>query len=195
MSSTGAQAMFCSQCGAGLKTIFDPGDNRQRRVCERCGFVAYENPKVLVACLATWEDKLLIIRRGTEPRKGYWAVPAGFMECGETPEEAAARELWEETRARVDPENLKLFLVGSLPDISEVYLVYRGELLSPEFEVTEEASEIALCTWADVPVEDIAYPDVAEFMENFFREHGQGSYRVYSARYAGGVHKIESAVD
>ena len=114
------------------------------------------------------------------------------MECGETPEQAAARELWEETRARVDPDGLKLYLVGSLPDISEVYLVYRGELIAPEFQVTGEASEIALCRHADVPVEDIAYPDVAEFMENFFREHGRGSYHVYSARYSGGIHEIQS---
>ena len=195
MSHSNEKAIFCSQCGAGLSTIVDAMDDRQRSACPCCGFVAYENPKVLVACLATWQDKLLMMRRGTEPRRGFWAIPAGFMECGETPEQAASREVWEETRARVDPAKLKLYLVGSLPDISEVYLVYRGELIAPEFEVTEEASEIALGSPDDIPLHEFAYPDVAEFVENFSREHGQGSYPVYSARYAGGVHEIQGVTD
>ena len=112
------------------------------------------------------------------------------MECGESPEQAAARELHEETRSRVDPESLSLFLVGSLPDISEVYLVYRGELLSPHCEVTDEASEVGLFTRNECPSEEFAYPDIIEFLDRFLEEHEEGVYSTYSARYAGGMHEL-----
>lgn len=133
-----------------------------------------------------------MIRRGTEPRKGFWAIPVGFMECGENPEQSAARELLEETGARIDSARLELFLVGSLPEISEVYLVYRGELLAPYFEVTEEALSVGLFDRDNHPPwEESAYPDVTEFIERFYEEHENGSYSVYSARYVDGNNEIK----
>ncbi len=75
-------------------------------MCDACQFIAYDNPKILVACIASWQDKVLWMKRATEPQRGYWAIPSGFMESGETPEQAAARELHEETRAHIDPASL-----------------------------------------------------------------------------------------
>ena len=78
------------------------GDNRPRLVCPDCEYVAYENPKVVVGVVATWEDKLLMCKRAIEPRSGYWTLPAGFMEMGESPQEGAAREAWEEAYAELE---------------------------------------------------------------------------------------------
>ncbi len=178
---------YCTACGESLVHTRPAGDHRERPTCPACGRVHYENPKILVACIATWRDKVLWIKRGTPPKRGYWAIPSGFVEKGETPEQAACRELHEETNARIEPASLDLFLVGSLPEISEVYLVYHGELQSDVCETTAEAREVAFFASGDVPWEDYAYPDVAEAMKQFYRDHEKRSYGVYVGRYAGGV--------
>jgi 8-oxo-dGTP pyrophosphatase MutT (NUDIX family) len=110
------------------------------------------------------------------------------MESGETPEQAAARELQEETLAHIDPENLTLFLIGSIPEISEVYLVYHGELAQLRYGLSEEALEVELYGQTDAPWEEFAYPDVAEFMQQFYLDHASRSYGVYAARYVEGIH-------
>lgn len=161
-----------------------PNDHRERMVCESCGYIHYENPKILVACIATWGDRVLWIKRATEPRKGYWAIPSGFAEKGETPEQAAARELEEETGARIKVESLNLFVVGSLPEISEVYLVYRGELDSDDYHMTAEAEAVALFSRDEAPWGQYAYPAVVEAMHQFYRDHLKRSYGVYVGRYA-----------
>ena len=68
------------------------GDDRERRMCAKCDFIDYVNPRIVVGSVATWEDKILICKRAIEPRLGFWTLPAGFMENGETVEDAARRE-------------------------------------------------------------------------------------------------------
>jgi len=178
---------FCTACGNALVRQIPPGDHHERLACPVCGFVHYDNPKILVACIATWKEKVLWIRRGTPPRSGYWAIPTGFVEKGETPEQAASRELQEETNACIEPESLNLYLVGSLPEISEVYLVYHGILQSDDCRTTAEASEVAFFAGDDVPWQDYAYPDVAEAMKQFYRDHARRRYGVYAGRYVNGI--------
>lgn len=131
---------------------------------------------------------MLWIRRGTEPQKGRWAIPSGFAERGETPEQAAARELFEETGAVISPESLDLYLVGSLPEISEVYLVYHGVLPDDaEPHPTVEAAEVAFYSANEVPWDDYAYPDVADSMRQFYSDNAAGHYGAYVGRYQQGV--------
>ena len=113
------------------------GDNRQRLVCPDCEYVAYENPKVVVGVVATWEDKLLMCKRAIEPRLGYWTLPAGFMEMDESPQEGAAREAWEEAYAKL--EIIDLLAVYSLSHISQLQLFYRARLLSPDVAPQEDS--------------------------------------------------------
>ena len=181
---------FCPDCASALEQSVPPGDHRARPVCPACGFVYYVNPKILVACIATWEDRALWIKRGTPPQQGYWAMPTGFLESGESPEQAAARELFEETGARIDPKDLNLFLVGSLPEISEVYLVYYGKLDCPDCHVTAEAAEIAFFNETDAPWSEYAYPQVAEALHCFFKDHHSGRYGMYVGRYVNGVNTL-----
>src|SRR5262245_62760708 len=92
---------FCTYCGQPTVTAVPAGDQRPRRVCPACQSVHYENPLVVVGCVAEHEGRILLCRRAIEPRRGYWTVPAGFMENGETLQEAAARESREEALAEV----------------------------------------------------------------------------------------------
>lgn len=150
------------------------GDNRQRLVCPDCDYVAYENPKVVVGVVATWEDKLLMCKRAIEPRRGYWTLPAGFMEMGETPEEGAAREAWEEARAEL--EIIDLLAVYSIRHISQLQLFYRARLLSPDVSVGPESEEVGLFTFDSLPANDLAFPSVHWAIEHFQQVRGADTF-------------------
>lgn len=144
-----------------------PGDDRPRQVCTDCGFVNYINPKVVVGAVSVWEGKFLLARRAIEPQKGFWTIPAGFLETGETVEAGAVRETWEEARARVRLD--ALLGVYSLARIAQVYLVYRGQMLSAAHAPGPESLETKLVAWEDIPWDDIAFPSVTWAL-NHYRE-------------------------
>ncbi len=143
------------------------GDNRERLVCPDCEYVAYENPKVVVGVVATWEDKLLMCKRAIEPRHGYWTLPAGFMETGESPEEGAAREAWEEAYAKL--EIVDLLAVYSLRHISQLQLFYRARLLAPDVSPGPESLEVGLFDFGALPARELAFPSVHWAIEHFKR--------------------------
>jgi ADP-ribose pyrophosphatase YjhB (NUDIX family) len=141
------------------------GDVRERRVCDECGFIDYVNPKVVVGAVCRWEERLLLCRRGIEPRRGYWTVPAGFLEEGETVEEGVRREAHEEARAELALEGV--LGIYSIPRISQVHIMFRARLLSPEVRAGEETTEVALVPWAEVPWDDLAFPSVRWALRHF----------------------------
>lgn len=155
--------------GPRVRTI-PSGDNRERLVCPDCNYVAYENPKVVVGVVATWEDKLLMCRRAIEPRRGYWTLPAGFMEMGETPEQGAAREAWEEACAEL--EVIDLLAVYSLRHISQLQLFYRARLSSPDVSAGPESEEVGLFSFDDLPAVELAFPSVHWAIGHFQRVRG-----------------------
>ena len=134
------------------------GDTLTRRVCDSCGFIDYENPKVVVGSVATWEDRILLCRRSINPRKGFWTLPAGFLELGEDPESGALREASEEACARLEID--QLLAVYAIPRISQIQLIYRARLLDPDVRVGEETLELGLFEWEEIPWQDIAFPSV-----------------------------------
>ena len=127
-------------------------------MCVTCGFVDYQNPKIVVGSVATWDDKILQCRRAIEPRKGYWTLPAGYMELGETAEDGVRREAMEEAGAKVKIE--RLIAVYSVPRISQVQLMFRARLRSPEIAAGLESEEVGLFEWGDIPWPDLAFPTV-----------------------------------
>lgn len=141
------------------------GDNRERLVCEDCGFIHYVNPRIVVAAVCTYEDRLLLCVRDIEPRRGYWTIPAGFLEEGEDPEEGARREAWEEAFARIEIRDL--LGVYAVPRISQVHLVYRARLLDPAVRAGDETSEARLVRWEDVPWERLAFPTIERALRHF----------------------------
>src|SRR5438105_6370498 len=82
---------FCDECGAPVRLRVPPGDHLPRYVCEACGTIHYQNPRLVVGCVPEHDGRILLCRRAIEPRRGYWTVPAGFMENDETLQQAAAR--------------------------------------------------------------------------------------------------------
>ena len=134
------------------------GDNRERLTCPDCGFINYENPKIVVGAVCTWEGKLLLCRRAIDPRSGFWTIPAGYMELSETAEAGAAREAKEEACADIDIDGL--IGVYTIPRISQVQLIYRATLKDGVFAAGEETLELNLYDWKDIPWDDLAFPSV-----------------------------------
>lgn len=153
------------------------GDNRERLVCPDCEYVAYENPKVVVGVVATWEDKLLMCKRAIEPRHGYWTLPAGFMEMGETPEEGAAREAWEEACAQLEIRDL--LAVYSLRHISQLQLFYRARLTSPDVSPGVESQEVGLFDFDDLPATELAFPSVHWAIDHYRQVRGAAAFPTF----------------
>ncbi len=166
---------FCSECGSpDVAWRIPDGDTVPREVCGACGAIHYRNPKVVVGCLATWEDRVLLCRRAIEPRHGLWTLPAGFMENGETLAAGAARETIEEARARVDVG--ELYTVISLPQISQVYVMFRSRLLDLDFGPGPESLEVGLFHEDDIPWDRIAFRTIARTLRNYFLDRRDGAF-------------------
>lgn len=159
---------FCCECGHPISQRVPPGDDRARYVCDNCGHIHYQNPKLVVGCVPEWEDRILICRRAIEPRRGFWTIPAGFMENGETCAEAAARETWEEACARVEVQT-PLSLID-VPRIHQVHLMYRARLLHPEHAPGPESLDTRLIDPAEIPWETLAFPSVRFTLERFLAD-------------------------
>ncbi|WP_062210367.1 NUDIX hydrolase [Aureimonas sp. AU12] len=134
------------------------GDGLPRKVCDHCGFVAYDNPKIVVGSVVRFGGQVLLCRRAIDPRSGFWTIPAGYMELNETPEEGARREAREEAGADLRIE--RLLAVYSVPRISQVQLIFRAELADPRIEAGIESLEVRLFGWDEIPWEDLAFPSV-----------------------------------
>jgi ADP-ribose pyrophosphatase YjhB (NUDIX family) len=152
--------------GPSVLTIPD-GDNRERLVCPDCGFINYENPKIVVGSVCTWGGKILLCRRAINPRRGFWTIPAGYMELNETAEAGARREAAEEACAELDLEGL--IGVYTIPRISQVQLIYRARIREGKFAAGEETLELDLFEWDDIPWGDLAFPSV-KWALNHWRE-------------------------
>lgn len=135
------------------------GDDRPRMICGKCGFVAYENPKVIVGAVCTSADgRYLLCRRAIEPRSGFWTMPAGYMELTETSEEGARREVWEEAGAKVEID--ALLAIYNISRISQVHMIYRARMITDAFASGIESLETKLFAWDEIPWDDLAYPNV-----------------------------------
>lgn len=167
---------FCSACGKAVSLRTPAGDNRDRHVCDHCETVHYQNPRIIAGCIPTYRDRVLLCRRAIEPRHGYWTLPAGFLENGETTLEGALRECREEANALIrQPE---LYTMVDIPHISQVYMFFRGELVSLDFSPGEESLEVELFEEGDIPWSEIAFPSVKTTLEHFFNDSKTGNYGI-----------------
>lgn len=150
------------------------GDDRPRLVCRECGFIRYENPMVVVGAVATWDERILLCRRAINPRKGFWTLPAGFLELHESAAQGATREAWEEARARLEID--QLLAVYSIPRISQIQLIFRARLVSPEVAPGPETAEARLFAWLDIPWDEIAFPSVHWALQHHRELRGETSF-------------------
>lgn len=169
---------FCSACGHAITLCTPPGDNRVRACCDGCGEVHYVNPKMVVGTVPVWGEQVLLCRRAIEPRHGYWTLPAGFLEAGESAAAGATRETDEEAGARIvlGP----LFAMFDVVHVAQIHLFYRAELLDIDFAPGEESLEVQLFDEADIPWGDLAFRTVATTLRCFFADRRAGRFELHT---------------
>jgi ADP-ribose pyrophosphatase YjhB (NUDIX family) len=163
------------------------GDNLARHVCDDCGTIHYQNPKIVVGCIPEWEGRLLLCRRAIEPRYGLWTLPAGFMENGETVQQGAARETLEEAEARVEVG--PLYALFDLPHINQVYMLFRAQLRAPEFGPGSESLEVVLMDEDEIPWDALAFPVIKEALSLYLQDRAAGRFPLR----AGSIRRLEGA--
>ena len=165
---------FCANCAAPVAKRVPPGDSLPRWLCDECGEIHYQNPKMVVGTIPEFEGKVLLCRRAIEPRYGLWTVPAGFMENGETTLQGAARETLEEANARVEVG--PLYAVYNIPHINQVYLLFRARLTDLAFSAGAETLEVRLFAQDEIPWNEIAFATVRRTLTRYFADRKTGQF-------------------
>ena len=168
---------FCSDCGAEVDFRIPDGDNRPRYLCDDCGSIHYQNPRIVAGCIPEWDSRILLCRRAIEPRYGLWTLPAGFMENGETVEAAASRETEEEACAEVKLDGL--YCICNIPHVHQVYMIFRGRVINGHFEPGPESLETALFSEADIPWKELAFPVVERTLRRYFKDRLTDRFDTY----------------
>ena len=172
----------CKACGAEVRYSVPADDNRERATCTACHTVFYENPLNVVGTVPVWGDSVLLCRRNIEPRFGFWTLPAGFMELGETLAEGAARETDEEAGAQFELEGL--ISVLSVMRVGQVHMYFRARLLSDLFAPGPETIEARLFTEDEIPWDELAFRTVRETLKYYFADRHAGQFGVHCADIA-----------
>lgn len=159
---------YCIACGHEAKRLIPQGDNRPRLVCPSCGYIHYENPKVVTGALCLHEDKILLCRRAIEPRYGFWTLPAGFLEIGESVKQGAIRETYEE--AQGVGQNLQLYALFDLPRIGQIHAMYLATLKDGAFGAGSESLECRLFLPSQIPWADLSFETVRRTLDYYCQD-------------------------
>lgn len=168
---------FCSACGTALVRAVPDGDDRTRAVCPGCDAIHYENPRNVVGCIVEHEGQILLCRRAIPPAEGRWTLPAGFLELDESLWAGAARETWEEARARVRPTAPHAVL--DLLHIGQVYTLFRATLSEPGFEAGPESLEVGLFELDALPFGELAFPVVEVALRLFVDDRAREEHHLH----------------
>lgn len=184
---------FCSNCGAKVRWQVPDGDNRERAVCSACESIFYDGPRVLVTTMLYCGDKLLWTQRGIDPCKGLWAFPGGFVERDETLQQAAVRELYEETRIVLPAVDMIPMSLGSVLTINQLYIVFRCECerLLP-VQCTEETINWRWCTQQQAPWDAMAHPETQPQIRQLYQwiQTGEFAIRIGEVTLDGGRYQV-----
>lgn len=165
---------FCSNCGDTVKFRTPAGDDRPRYLCESCGTIHYENPKIVVGCIVERKGKILLCRRAIEPRSGKWTLPAGYLENGETVAQGARRETLEEAGARI--EILAPYALFNICYVNQVYLMFRARMADANIKAGSESSEVRFFLERDIPWDQIAFTVIEETLRHYFKDKPTGLF-------------------
>jgi len=171
-------ALYCSACGTRISRRIPTGDSRERDCCDACGAIHYQNPRPVVGTIPLWENQVLLCRRAIEPRHGYWTLPAGFMEVGETTAEGAFRETVEEANARI--ELGPLFSMIDVPSLEQIHIFYRARLIDHSYTPGVESLDVKLFHEHEIPWDQIAFRTVSTTLELFFEDLKRGSFGTHT---------------
>ncbi len=168
---------FCSSCAAPVTSKVPAGEDRERWVCTACGEIHYQNPRMVVGCIIEEQGKLLLCKRAIQPRYGYWTVPAGFLELGESTVQGAIRETYEEASAKV--EVIAPYAHFDIPYIGQAYIFYRARLVSPEMGPGSESLEVKLVSPEEIPWDQLAFQVVRVALDFYVEDAKRGVFRMH----------------
>jgi len=180
---------FCTYCGEKVSVGIPENDNRERFICISCETIHYQNPNIVAGVLPIYkntegEDKVLLCKRAIEPRYGYWTLPAGFMENGESVEEAALRESVEEANLTLD--NMQLYTIMSLVNINQVYMMFKADITDKDFSPGIESLETELFSEDEIPWDELAFPIMTKTLQHYFEDRKSQVYPVHNF-----VHQVQ----
>jgi ADP-ribose pyrophosphatase YjhB (NUDIX family) len=158
--------VYCPRCGAPLADGIKFG--RTRRFCRYCGFIHFADPKVAVAGLISDGTRVLLVRRAAVPRIGFWALPAGYMDADELPEEAVVREIEEETGIVVAVNGLHgIVPLAGWNERRGILIVYRAEPIGGELVARDDVSDARWFAAAELPWTELAFESTAQFLREW----------------------------
>ena len=170
---------YCPDCGSSkLEFKVPAGDNLKRHICSDCGAIHYTNPNMVVGALCVRDNKILMAKRNIHPRKGYWTLPAGFMENAETVKVGALRETFEETGSEA---KVKMpYTMFSLPHINQIHFFYLADLLDENYGPTSESIEVKLFDESEIPWDELAFPTVKKTLEYYIQDKKDNNFSCHS---------------
>lgn len=170
---------YCGNCGSVLSKLIPEGDEKIRDVCSACGSVFYDSWQVLVQVIVFSENKLLLMKRATEPYKGCWTFPGGFVESHENLKVAACRELLEETGVSVEPENLEFLATISVEKMNQIQILFRTRTEEVAPKQSCEAEQVQWFLQQDVPEKELRIPSIYPELLRLFEANRSGRFSVY----------------
>jgi ADP-ribose pyrophosphatase YjhB (NUDIX family) len=163
-----------------------PGETRNHWYCGDCDEPRYDHPLVVVTCFVAYDQRLLWVQRDLQPKRGHWAIPGGYLESGETLAEGAARELHEEAGILLPPEQLQLYMTGTITFINQVYVAFRATV---DTDYTDPGVESLACGFfsrEECPWEQVAYPEVNDSIVQAYDDLESGHFDVWQAEMTEG---------
>jgi ADP-ribose pyrophosphatase YjhB (NUDIX family) len=154
---------YCPNCAAPLAEGEKFG--RVRRFCRYCGFIHFIEPKVAVAAVVSDGERVLLVKRAAWPRIGFWALPAGYMDADELPEEALAREVGEETGVRITVTALQgVAPLAGWQERRGILLLYRAQAAGGTLTPGDDVSDAAWFGPDDLPWDELAFESTREYV-------------------------------
>lgn len=161
----GAGFRFCPRCGGQLERKKIKANEPERRVCDACDFIFYEDPKIAACTIPVIDNKIVLLKRGIEPSYGKWVFPGGFMDRGERVEEAAMRETWEEANLTVEIDRLlNIYSYSGQPVVIVVYLV---NVVGGELRAMDETLEAATFAPEEIPWDELAFESTKDALREY----------------------------
>lgn len=171
---------YCSQCGVRVTRRVPPGDSRERDLCEQCGAIHYQNPRVVVGTLPVWDGKVLLCLRAIEPRANTWTLPAGFMELSETTGQGAMRETLEE--AGVEVELSSLYTVIDVAQVDQIHVYFLAHARNGDVDPGPESLDARYFALDEIPWSNLSFRSVSTTLKHYIDDLARGHFetRYYS---------------
>ena len=140
-------------------------EQKKRKVCKKCGFIDYKNPKIVAGSLVVKNNKILLCRRAIEPSYGKWTFPSGYLDANETPEEGAIREAKEEVNIKIKLK--KLFIIFTVRKKNLIQFVFLADHVNKTYKPGIETLEAKYFSFNQIPWKHLAFSSVSYAIKKY----------------------------